>query len=121
MRHGGGAHGTRRLDDRDGLLGSLGGHAQRIDLAPEHVALDEVAHETIEHLGTGIHFMVPQRAHRLRLATNGGAVLGRRAPGVDEDGFHRPAIIGQAGHAVRRIEAAGEGQGDQGLGRLHNA
>jgi hypothetical protein len=34
---------------------------------------------------------------------------------------HRPAFFGEAGHAVGRIQAAGEGEGDDGAGWLHNA
>ncbi len=121
MRHGRGTHRARRLDDRDGLLRPLGGDAQRVDLAPQHVALDEVAHEAIEHRSARIDFMVPQCADRLRLPANRGAVIGRGAAGVDENRLHRPAVVGEARDAVRGIEAAGEGQGDQGLGWLHNA
>ena len=58
-------------------------------------------------------------ADRLRLAPDGGAVLGDGAAGVHVDRVHRPAVGGQAGHAVGGIEAAGEGEGEGAM--THNA
>ena len=67
---------ARRLDDRERLLGPLGRDAQRIDLAPEHVALDQEADEAVEDLVARVDLMVRDRADGVRLAPDGGALLG---------------------------------------------
>ena len=58
---------ARDLDDGNRLLGALGGDAQRIDLAAQHVALDEVAHEAVEHRCARVDLVMPTRADGLRL------------------------------------------------------
>ena len=116
-----GADRAGRLDHRQRLLGPLGGHAQRVDLAPEHVALDQEADEPVVDLVAGVDLVVRDGADGLRLAADGGALLGRRAAGIDVDGVHRPAVLGEAGDAEGGIEAAGEGERERAPRRLHNA
>ena len=115
------ADGPRRLDHRERLLGPLGRHAQRVDLAAEHVALDEEPDEPVVDPVAGVHLVVRHGADGLRLAADGGALLGGGAAGVDVDGVDRPAVIGEAGDAEGGIEPAGEGERERAAGRLHNA
>jgi hypothetical protein len=97
-------------DDTERLLRPLGGDAQRVDLAPEHVALHEEADEPVEDLLARVYFMVVDRADGVRLAADGGPLLGTGAVGVDEHRVHGPAILGEPGHAVRSIESARKGE-----------
>ena len=62
--HGPGAERARRLDDRQRLLGPLRRDAQRIDLAPEHVALDQEADEPVVDLLARVDLMVRRRRRR---------------------------------------------------------
>ena len=121
MGHGAGAEPPRRLHYRQRLLGPLGGHAQRIDLAAQHVALDEEADEPVVHLLARVDLMVGDRADRVGLAPDGRPLLGRRAAGVDVDGVHRPALSGEVGDAEGGVQPAGEGEGEGAAGGLHNA
>ena len=68
---------ARRLDDRQRLLGPLGGDAQRVDLAAEHVALDQEADEAVVDLLPGVDLVVRDRADALawrRMAARSSAV-----------------------------------------------
>ena len=94
------------------LLGTLGRNAQRVDLAPQHIALHQVAHEALVDLLPGVHLMMLNGADRLGLAPNGVAFLGGGPAGIDVDGMDPRPGLGQAGDAVRGIQPAGEGQGD---------
>ena len=116
----GGAVGDRRRPDRtrhvhhgQRLLRPLGGDAQRVHLAAQDVALDQVAHEAVEDLRAGADLMVLDRADPLRLPTDGRALLAGRAAGIDVDGVHRPAVVGEPGNAVGSVEPAGECEGDR--------
>ena len=113
MRHRPGADRAGRLDHRERLLGPLGGDAQRIDLAPEHVALDQEADEAVVDLLAGVDLVVLGRRRPRSAWRRMAARSSRMAPPVfDVDGVHRPAVLGEAGHAVGGIEAAGEGEGE---------
>ena len=100
------------LDHRERLLGALRRDAQRIDLAPEHVPLDEEPNEAPVDPVAGIHLVVGDRADGLGLPADGGTVGGAGAAGVHVDGLHPPAVFRETGDAVRSVEAAGEGERD---------
>ena len=107
---------ARRLDHRQRLLGPLGRHAQGVDLAPEHVALDQEPDEPVVDLLAGVDLMVRRGADGLRLAADGGALLGGGAAGVDVDGVDRPPVLGEAGDAEGGIQPAGEGERQRAAG-----
>ena len=46
------------------------------------------------------------------LAGDRGAVLGGGTAGIHVDGVDRVALLSETGNAVRRIEPAGEGEGN---------
>jgi hypothetical protein len=102
-------------------LSALRRHAQWIDFAAEHVALDEEADEAVVHLVACSYLMVLDRADLLRLPPNDPAVFSGRATGVYIDGMNRPPRLGEAGDAVGGIEAAGKGQRERPARRLHIA
>ena len=112
MGHGLGPDAARHLDHRHRLLGALRGDAQRVDLAAEHVALDQEADEAVEDPLPRVDLVVRHGADGVSLAPDGGALGGGGAAGVDVDGVDRPAVLGEAGHAVGGVEPAGEGEGD---------
>ena len=107
------------LDHRQRLLGPLRRDAQRVDLAAEHVALDQEADEPLVHPVAGVDLVVRDGADGLGLPPDRGAIGRGGAAGVHVDRVHRPAVVGETGDAVRGVEAAGEGEGDD--ARLHNA
>ena len=114
-----GADRPGHFDDRDRLLGALRRDRQGVDLAPEHVALDEPADEAGEDLGPRVHLVVLRGADRGGLAADGGALPVRGAAGVHMDGVDGPALLGEPGDTVGGVEPAGEGEGDEAL--LHIA
>ena len=121
MRHRGSADRARHLDHRQRLLGALRRDTQRIDLAAQHVPLDQEADEPPVHRLAGIHLVVRDGADRLRLSPDGGAVGGAGAAGVHIDRLHAPAVLCEAGDAIGGVEAAGEGERDVRISVLHNA
>ena len=119
MGHGTRPDGPRHFDDRDRLLRALGGDREWVDLAAQHVGPDQDPHEAIEHCRPRIDFVMLDRADRHRLGLDGLAFRGRSSAGVDVDGMNLVSTLRQAGHAVRGIEATGEGEGDNSA--MHNA
>ncbi len=60
----------------------------------------------------GVDGVMLDGAHRPGLPGDSRQLLGRSTAGVDVHGMDGPALIGQAGDAVGRVEAPGERQGD---------
>ena len=96
----------------DRLLGALGRHRQRIDFAPQHVALDEIAHEAVEDLRPRVHFVMLDGTDGERLRPDRRALGGGGAARIHEDGMHRPPRVSEAGDAVGGVESARKGQGE---------
>ena len=89
---------------------------KRVDLAPENVALNQEPDEPVVDLLAGVDLMVRRGADGLRLAADGGALLGGGAAGVDVDGVDRPPVLGEAGDAKGGIQPAGEGERQRAAG-----
>ena len=103
----------RHLDQGNRLLGPLGGDGEGIDLAAEHVPLDQKSDEAMEDRVAGVHLVMGGRAHRLGLAADRGALGGGAAAGIHIDGVDRVAELAEPGDAVGGIESPGEGQGER--------
>ena len=119
MRHRAGPNPAGDVDHRNGLLGPLGGHAQRVDFAPEHVPLDQIADEPFEDGLAGIDFVVLDRADGHGLAADLGEFFGAGAAGVDVDGVDDESLFREPGHAIAGVEAARKGEGESLF--MHNA
>ena len=119
MRHRLGTDQPGDLDHGDGLLGAFSRDAEGIDLAPEHVALDEVPDEPVEDGGAGIDLVMLHRPDGGGLAAHGGEVGRAGAAGIHVDGVDGVSLLAESGHAVGGVEPAGEGEGNCQV--LHNA
>ena len=98
------------LDQGNGLLGALRGHRERIDLAAQHIALNQITDEAIEHLGAGVDLVVLRGADRHGLLPDRRALLGAGAPGIHIDGVDRISLLPQPGDAIGGVQPAGEGE-----------
>ena len=110
-----------RLHQRQGLLGALRCDTQRIDLAPQHVSLNQEAHEPVVNLLARIDLMMLDRPDRFRLLPDRIAACPRGATSVHVDRVHRPPRLGQAGHTVGGVQPTGEGEREQAGLRMHIA
>ena len=110
-----------RLDQRKSLLSPLRGHAERVNFAPQHVALNQEANKAAVHLLASINFMMADRADRLCLFGDSSALGGRSAAGVDIHRVHCPAGFRESRNAVGGIEPAGKGKSQGRATRLHIA
>jgi hypothetical protein len=121
VRYSAGADLPGCLHQRESLLGSLGGDAQRVNFPPKDVALNQEAHEPVVNLRARIDLVMLDGTDGLCLLPNCFALLSRGATGVYVDGVHRPAPFGQAGHTVGRIEPARKGERQWSTRRMHTA
>jgi len=98
----------RRLFRADlGLQAPLGADAQGIELAPAHVAEDQVPDDLVEELAAGVDGDVLLGAQGQGPGLEGGGV--HVAAGVHRDGDDRAAQgLLEPGDAEGRVEAAGE-------------
>ncbi len=110
---GGGAEAGGLTDEHGRLHDALGADAQRVDAAPEDIALNEVGEHAVEQLGAGIDRRVARRAEVERALLDGVELARAEAAGVDGDGVDLLARrLPEVGDAERSVEAAAEGEDD---------
>ena len=97
-------HECRRLDH------AVRTDTQRVQIAPKHIALDQILQGPLEQIRSGIHHVVTDGAELLASSLNGHRFLGGNTTRVD--GYRvdvAPVLFPEERHTERRIETATEG------------
>src|SRR5579863_7850216 len=92
------------------LADSFRRHAQGIEVAAQHIAIDQITQITIEQLRTGVYGVMSLGAQFGREALDAFQLLGTEAAGVDRDGGDLVTLLAQMYYAERGIQSTGECQ-----------